>query len=281
MKTFYSADIADLSLAVEPDLGTTPGAGLSRAPGGDAAYSARLAIYDGARTPPRVEDVIGRDGRVFVSDLGSLCYSLARDLGGSIPYLVVREIIENLAHASFREAVVVIADGGNTIRVSDQGPGIPDKERVFEPGFSTATASMKSLMRGVGSGLPLVRECLGFEGGSVTIEDNVASGAVVTLRLPAERPEGLELAPIADPPPEERGGPTDALTLRQKKVLSLVMEVGSVGPTLVARELAVGLSTAYRDLALLETAGLLAADGDGQRVLTHRGIEYLDALFRP
>ena len=43
--------------------------------------------------------------------------------------------------------------------------------------------------------------------------------------------------------------------MRQQQVLALVLESGLAGPSLVSEELGVGISTAYRDLAMLEEAG--------------------------
>ena len=60
----------------------------------------------------------------------------------------------------------------------------------------------------------------------------------------------------------------------------MVLELGYAGPSIVARELSVGLSTAYRDLASLEEAGLIVADDSGKRELTDDGIAYLDAILR-
>jgi DeoR/GlpR family transcriptional regulator of sugar metabolism len=71
---------------------------------------------------------------------------------------------------------------------------------------------------------------------------------------------------------------TTFLTTRQKQVLALVMESGSAGPSLVSRELGVGISTAYRDLASLEEIGLIVADG-GKRKLTPEGMSFLDGLI--
>jgi predicted DNA-binding transcriptional regulator YafY len=45
----------------------------------------------------------------------------------------------------------------------------------------------------------------------------------------------------------------------------------------VAKELAVGLSTAYRDLAFLEELGLIEAEG-GKRTVTEQGLCFLDDL---
>jgi Mn-dependent DtxR family transcriptional regulator len=95
---------------------------------------------------------------------------------------------------------------------------------------------------------------------------------VVTLRV-APRPKEAESA-VGTEMPKPR------LLDRQKQVLSLVMELGSAGPSVVARELSVGLSTAYRDLASLEDAGLIVADESGKRALTERGVSLLDTILR-
>jgi len=54
---------------------------------------------------------------------------------------------------------------------------------------------------------------------------------------------------------------------------------GSAGPSLVARELAIGLSTAYRDLARLEDLGLISADESGKRIMTAEGADFLKKLL--
>jgi len=96
---------------------------------------ARLAVYDSLAAAPRVEDLSATEPRAFVESVAATTYRLACEAGGDIPYTVIREVVENLIHAQFREVVVTILDSGHTIRFSDQGPGISDKERVFLPGF--------------------------------------------------------------------------------------------------------------------------------------------------
>lgn len=242
----------------------------------DRASAARVAIYDSLTASPRVEDVTGPDARSFVEALSSRAYQLSHECGGALPYMVIREVVENLIHAHFAEVVVTILDGGNTIRFADQGPGIPDKNKVFVPGFSTATHEMKTVIKGVGSGLPVARECLTFSSGTITIEDNLGRGCVVTIHIDPE-------PTTADDPTTSLGStnntPALRLTLRQKQVLSLVLEMGSVGPSVVSKELGVGLSTAYRDLASLEDCGLIVSDENGKRVLAPLGADSLDSLF--
>lgn len=234
---------------------------------------ARIAVYDSLTAAPRVESVAVDDTSSFIDALAARVFGLAKESGGCVPFTVVRELTENYIHAGFEEAVVTVLDGGNTIRFSDQGPGIPDKERVFSPGFSTASKDMKRVIKGVGSGLPIAKECLQFSGGSISVEDNLGRGTVVTVRMDKQ-----VSSPI--PAASEGGIPSGPrLSMRQKQVLSLVMELGSVGPTVAAKELGVGLSTAYRDLASLEDLGLLMCDESGKRVLTQDGVSSLDKLL--
>jgi anti-sigma regulatory factor (Ser/Thr protein kinase) len=237
-----------------------------------SALRARIAVYDSPAAPPRVEDVVAQGARTFIDTLSSTVYELARQAGGSIPFVVIREIAENLIHADFREAVVTITDGGNTIRFSDQGPGIRDKDRAVLPGFSTASASMKSIIRGVGSGLPVARECLSFSGGSLSLEDNLGHGTVVTLTVSGNHGP-------ASPREEPYASSFPRLSTRQKQILSLTLELGSIGPSSVSRELGIALSTAYRDLEALERLSLLACDDTGKRSLTPLGERVLIRLL--
>lgn len=251
--------------------------GSSVIPTGFQGVMARVAVYDSPAAAPRVEDVRGSDPGDFIESLSQVVYSLARTAGGPAPYTVVREIVENLIHADFREIVVSIMDAGTIIRFADQGPGIKDKDRALLPGFSTASAAMKRYIRGVGSGLPIVHEFLEHAGGRVDIDDNLGSGTVVTLTMNRPVPEE-DASPTAQAPLVDLSG-VPSLSLRQKKVLSLVLEYGEAGPTLVSKELGVGLSTAHRDLAFLEQHGLIVSDESGKRVLSELGSTYLDNMF--
>jgi DeoR/GlpR family transcriptional regulator of sugar metabolism len=56
------------------------------------------------------------------------------------------------------------------------------------------------------------------------------------------------------------------------------MENGAVGPSMVAADLGVGVSTAYRDLASLEEEGLITAVDGGKRRLSPAGRLYLESL---
>lgn len=239
----------------------------------DASPMVRVAVYDNLSSLPRVVELTGRDYREFVDLMANKTYELSQSKGGRIPFTVIREVVENLVHACFEEAVITILDGGNTIRVSDQGPGIRDKEAAFSPGFSTATREMKQIIRGVGSGLPVAKEMIGVAGGKITVEDNLSQGAVVTLSL-----EPLPSAPEPEAVAEEPVVPDAALTDRQKRVLFLVAELGALGPSKIAEELGTSLSSAHRDLVVLEGLGLVETTSRGQRALGDFGVDYLEHM---
>lgn len=264
--------------------------------GASLSTRARIAVYDSSSAAPRVEEVWEAEPLDYIEKLTSRIYELVSSLGHLVPYTVLREVAENFIHADFTEPVVSILDGGKTIRFADQGPGITDKDRVILPGFTTATGEMKQYIRGVGSGLPIVNDYLTISGGSLVIEDNLGSGAIVTIRTGSRESRPLngtafvqedrgehsllnltpEVLPGHGDEPAPRAHPR--LSTRQKQVLALIMESGSAGPSLVSRELGVGISTAYRDLASLEELSLISSDG-GKRRLTPDGMTYIGDLM--
>lgn len=153
-------------------------------------YAARIAVYDDAAAAPRVVIVDPTDVRSYLEEITSQVTKLSHDQGGSIPFMVIREVVENFIHAYFIEPTITILDGGDTIRFSDQGPGIREKERALEYGTSSATEDMKRYIRGVGSGLPYAQQYMADKGGSLTIEDNISQGTVVTISAVTGRGDG-------------------------------------------------------------------------------------------
>jgi hypothetical protein len=241
----------------------------------------RLAVYDSLLAPPQIVSLSAEDFDQLVGELASRTHNFARERGGRIPYVVIREIVENLIHAFFQDAVVSVMNDGNTIRISDQGPGIRDKDRAFLPGFTTATREMRQFIKGVGSGLPVAREQIGFLGGAISVEDNLEGGTVVTLQV-GPTAVGTQSEPQRLAAQPEQTAPAQRLiTDRQRKVLLLIAELGSAGPSTISKELGVSPSTAYRELDALETLQLVATRGPGKRTLTEEGIAYLDTVFKP
>ncbi len=229
----------------------------------------RIAIYDTLTSPPRVIAVEEGDLPALIASLAEKTYHYCREQGGQVPYSVIQELIENLLHAYFRDVVITILDNGQTIRISDHGPGVDDKDRAFQPGFTTATAYQRQIIRGVGSGLPLARESLQFLRGILTVEDNLGGGAVFTIKMPS----------AAEAPAAAAGAPEIKLTTRQTKVLVLLMELGSAGPTAIAKELGFSPATVFRELVVLQDMGLIHSLGDGKRALREEGLRLLESIL--
>jgi hypothetical protein len=210
-----------------------------------------------------------REVPAYMEELAHTAYDLAREQGGCVPFVVFRELIENLVHASFREVVITIMDGGNTIRISDRGPGILDKESALRPGFTTATARMRKCIRGVGSGLAVAKRTLLAIEGSLDVEDNLGKGTVITARVRSQQDSTLASTPK----------PSYNLSQRQLRALLLAVELSPVGPTRLAHELGVSTSTAFRELLVLEEAGFVSCLDTGQRSATEAGLAYLNTLM--
>ena len=148
-------------------------------------HPARIAVYDDASAAPRVVVIEPKDVRAYLEEITLQVSQLAQGQGGSIPFMVIREIVENFIHAYFIEPTISILNHGNTIRFSDQGPGIREKERALQYGTTSATEEMRRYIRGVGSGLPYAQQYMLDKGGRLVIEDNIAGGTVVTISLPS------------------------------------------------------------------------------------------------
>jgi hypothetical protein len=190
-----------------------------------------------------------------------------------VPPLAVREVVENLIHAGFADALVTVLDEGRTVRVSDTGPGIADRHRALLPGFSTAGAGERSVIRGVGCGLPLAAAVLAERGGRLEIAENLGGGAVVTLELPEPAGGPARTAPPAAPAAPE--GPDEGARM----ALALLLELGSAGPERLAGELGLPLAECGRELVLLEHRGLVAREPGGARTLTEAGRALVATLF--
>ncbi|MCA9971329.1 MAG: GAF domain-containing sensor histidine kinase, partial [Anaerolineales bacterium] len=86
-----------------------------------------------------------------------------------------------------------------TIRVHDEGPGIPDEYlgRVFDKYFRNPNADVAQTPAGTGLGLAVVKAVVEEHGGMVTASNKPAGGAMMTielpetLRLPDDAPHGM------------------------------------------------------------------------------------------
>jgi len=251
----------------------------------------RIAVYDNMRSIPRIIDLNFNDINNFINETSEKTYNLSHEIGGSIPYTLIKEIIENLIHADFKEVVITVLDRGNHIIVTDQGPGIEDKEKAFLPGYTTATSKMKEYIRGVGSGFPIIKETITFSGGSIDVKDNIKRGTVISLKLGLTetsekfQDSGSEPAVVLPSDIESEKKTQDnildkfngkLLSDRQKKILFVILELEEAGPSKISKELGFSLSTSYRELIYLEKNKLLTSSSSGKRRLSKKGIKYLE-----
>lgn len=251
----------------------------------------RIAVYDNMRSIPRIIDFNFNDINNFINETSEKTYNLSHEIGGRIPYTIIKEIIENLIHADFKEVIITVLDSGNHIIVTDQGPGIEDKEKAFLPGYTSATSKMKEYIRGVGSGFPIIKETITFSGGSVDVKDNIKRGTVISLKLglteKSEEVQDSGSEPAAELPSDtesEEKTQTDSLDKfngkilsdRQKKILFVILELEEAGPSTIAKELGFSLSTSYRELIYLEKNKLLIPSGSGKKRLSKKGMKYLE-----
>ena len=253
---------------------------------------ARIAVYDNMRSIPRIVDLSYNNISDFINETSQKTYNLSHEIGGRIPYTIIKEIIENLIHADFKEVVITILERGDHIIITDQGPGIEDKEKAFLPGYTSATTKMKEYIRGVGSGFPIVKETITFSGGSIDVKDNIRKGTVISLKLvQPEKSEQIKETGIKTIdgaltviPSEDKKIITDdidkldhkVLSDRQTKILFVILELEEAGPSTIASELGFSLSTSYRELIYLEKSKLLTSSSNGKRKLSKKGAKFLE-----
>ncbi len=115
---------------------------------------------------------------------------------------VIRNLVSNARRHAGPDGRVELsarARGGQlTVRVDDDGPGVPpaERERVFDR-FHRSAASRDRASGGSGLGLPIARSIVELHGGRIWIEDSPLGGARVAFEL-----DGFEPGPNAG-----NGGP--------------------------------------------------------------------------
>ncbi len=104
--------------------------------------------------------------------------------------VVIRNLVDNAVTYSLpdsRPVKIVIADEAAdvTLRVTDDGPGIPEREaaNVFEP-FYRLDRSRSRRTGGYGLGLSICKRIVEAHGGTITIEHGPGRGASFLVRLP-------------------------------------------------------------------------------------------------
>ena len=245
-----------------------------------ADVGVRVAVYTGGGTP-EITEVSASDPGSATRKFTRFVSEKVREARGRVPEESIREVVENLIHADYRGVVISVLDNGNVVRVSDKGPGVENKSRAMEFGFSGAAPGALGEIRGVGAGLGIARAAAEKVNGTLTIEDNIGGGTVATISVAGDEAV-TEEKKAAPPPPQRRypdGVPRMNISERQQKVLITVLECGEVGPSTVADRLEISVSTAYRDLSVLEEHGLVMADESGKRLISPLGRDLVEAII--
>ena len=128
--------------------------------------------------------------------------TLVEEIPVDLPYLRgdkrrIRQVLLNLVSNAikFTEAggrITLCAaraeDGGIVVSVEDTGIGIAEEDiaRVLEP-FVQLNRPRNRWQEGTGLGLPLCKQLVEFNGGTLGIESTLGEGTKVTMRFPAER----------------------------------------------------------------------------------------------
>ena len=262
-------------------------------------YETRVAVYDDVAAAPRVVVIEPTEIRSYLEEIVQAVNRLSHEQGGQIPFMVMREIVENFIHAHFASPTITILDHGNTIRFSDRGPGIKEKELALQYGTSSATESMKHYIRGVGSGLPYAQQYMIDKGGSLTIEDNISGGTVVTISTRSASDAHTQTRPSTekieifsretssqgsfkqDSSSRDKNLDTSHFSLpkieispRGQKVFAYLSEHELVGPTELVRMYDLSIPTWSRELKNLEEIGLIKKIGQKYQ-LTQAGLALL------
>jgi signal transduction histidine kinase len=101
----------------------------------------------------------------------------------------LKRCLANLLHNAIKygtRAHVVVADGGDlTIRIRDEGSGIPEEllQQVFEPFFRVESSRSRDT-GGTGLGLCIARDIAQSHGGSISLMNVPGGGLEATLALP-------------------------------------------------------------------------------------------------
>ncbi len=129
-------------------------------------FIAPLAI-DNARTL----SLTGSDGPVWVrGDEEAL-------------FRAVRNLVENaIRHASTADSIEIDVGGDGPIRVMDNGPGVPEGERLAV--FQRFWRRDRSGSGSGGIGLAIVARVVAAHGGSIAIGDRPRGGAMFSMRIP-------------------------------------------------------------------------------------------------
>ena len=115
---------------------------------------------------------------------------------------ILRNFISNALKFTERGEVRVSAkrmSGDVVFSVADTGIGIApeDQERIFQD-FAQVDHPIQRRVKGTGLGLPLSKKLAILLGGVVSVQSQLGTGAVFTVRLPLRYEQRAELSPTAE-----------------------------------------------------------------------------------
>ena len=113
---------------------------------------------------------------------------------------VVQNLVENARRYAPGSPIHVRAEGapsGVTLRVEDEGPGVPPEERqaIFERGRRGTAAAATD---GTGLGLYVSAQLMRDQGGDLWVDDRAGGGASFALWLPADEASAKLLQQVGD-----------------------------------------------------------------------------------
>lgn len=164
-------------------------------------HFSRLERNGGGPTALELADVgtiVRETADGFAPLAGSRRVRLDLDLAASVEARIdparFRQVLLNLLDNAVKfgpagqQIRIRLADAGGkvTLRVEDQGPGVPEAERaaIWEPYFRGARAG-EAAVGGSGIGLAIVHDAVRRMGGRVWVEDVPGGGAAFVVELPS------------------------------------------------------------------------------------------------
>lgn len=124
------------------------------------------------RTPPhglRVELELAHDAPEVEADADQIKRVLLN---------VINNALEAMGEPGGTLRLLTLSEqGGVTIRVEDDGPGVDDVERIFEPHYTTK-------VKGTGLGLAIARQIVEEHGGTIRADSRAGHGTSVRIHLP-------------------------------------------------------------------------------------------------
>lgn len=133
----------------------------------NSSMTGRIKLIKEYQNIPMVECLAGKINQVFMNIISNAIHAmLDHPIEGRCPELRI---------------CTAYADGFVTVKIGDNGPGMPDhiREKVFEPFFTT-----KPVGKGTGLGLSIVYTIIENHKGTIEVESVENQGTVFIIRLP-------------------------------------------------------------------------------------------------